>query len=246
MHMGGRGLSGFARPRRLKAQTLKTVQDRGPVRCGINEGLSGFRSRTTRASGLASTPTSAARSPPPCSATRARCISAAVRERAFQGAATTRTSTAVAQLDWTLGRETSCRRAFTGVDYYDGQGFLVAKSRKLQSALELDGAKVCVRPARPTRRTSTDYFETNHMAQSSVPPRVTSDCRLQRRQMRRHTTDPSQSLRVPPRSDKARRQVILLDVISKEPLSAGRAPDDMQWCISSDGSFVMIDAESSA
>ena len=48
---------------------------------------------------------------------------------------------------WTLSRDTSLGGNFTGVTYYDGQGFLVRKSLKVNSALELNSASVCVRPA---------------------------------------------------------------------------------------------------
>ena len=52
---------------------------------------------------------------------------------------------------------------FAGVTYYDGQAFLVPKSRNLQSALELDGSKVCVQPGTTTEPNFIDFFETNHM-----------------------------------------------------------------------------------
>ena len=45
---------------------------------------------------------------------------------------------------WTLSRDTSLGANFTGVTYYDGQGFLVKKSLQVKSALELNSASVCV------------------------------------------------------------------------------------------------------
>ena len=64
---------------------------------------------------------------------------------------------------WTMGRETDLGLVFAGVTYYDGQAFLVPKSRNLQSALELDGSKVCVQAGTTTEPNFVDYFDTNHM-----------------------------------------------------------------------------------
>jgi len=63
---------------------------------------------------------------------------------------------------WTLSRDTSLGANFTGVTYYDGQGFLVKKSLKVNSALELNSASVCVQTG--TRRAEfADYFKGNNM-----------------------------------------------------------------------------------
>ena len=45
---------------------------------------------------------------------------------------------------WTMSRETEYYLHFAGVSYYDGQGFMVPRARNVNSALALDGSKVCV------------------------------------------------------------------------------------------------------
>src|SRR6516225_10149548 len=67
-----------------------------------------------------------------------------------------------------MGREDDYGIVFAGVTYYDGQAFLVPKSRNLQSALELDGSKVCVQPGTTTEPNFTDYFDGNHIKYETV------------------------------------------------------------------------------
>ena len=64
---------------------------------------------------------------------------------------------------WTLSRDTSLGVNFTGVTYYDGQGFMVQKSLKVNSALELNSASVCVQTGTTTEQNLADYFKGNNM-----------------------------------------------------------------------------------
>src|SRR3954451_20094177 len=64
---------------------------------------------------------------------------------------------------WTMSRETEYYLQFAGVSYYDGQGFMTPRSRNKQSALELDGSKVCVQDETTTVLNLADYFRANNM-----------------------------------------------------------------------------------
>ena len=64
---------------------------------------------------------------------------------------------------WTSSRDTSLGLNFTGVNYYDGQGFMVRKALKVNSALELNGAAVCVQQGTTTELNLADYFRANKM-----------------------------------------------------------------------------------
>jgi general L-amino acid transport system substrate-binding protein len=55
---------------------------------------------------------------------------------------------------WTMGRDVNLGFDYQGINWYDGQGFMVRESMGIESALELDGAAVCVSPARPPSSTS--------------------------------------------------------------------------------------------
>ena len=64
---------------------------------------------------------------------------------------------------WTLQRDTALGLDFTGVNYYDGQGFMVTKKLGVKSAKELNGATVCVQPGTTTELNLADYFRANKM-----------------------------------------------------------------------------------
>ena len=64
---------------------------------------------------------------------------------------------------WTMSRDTSLGLTFAGVNYYDGQGFMVKKSLGVTSALELSGASVCVQSGTTTELNLADYFKLNNM-----------------------------------------------------------------------------------
>src|SRR6202158_5195150 len=64
---------------------------------------------------------------------------------------------------WTMSRETEYYLHFAGVSYYDGQGFMVPRARNVDSALALDGSKVCVQTGTTTQLNLADYFRANNM-----------------------------------------------------------------------------------
>ena len=69
---------------------------------------------------------------------------------------------------WTMSREAEFGLTFVGVNYYDGQGFLVHKSPEIASALELDGVKVCVQKGTTTIDNFEDYFKSNNLKFEAV------------------------------------------------------------------------------
>lgn len=64
---------------------------------------------------------------------------------------------------WTLPREAALGLMFTGVMFYDGQGFLVSRRLGVTGARQLDGASVCVQPGTTTERNLADFFRANNM-----------------------------------------------------------------------------------
>jgi general L-amino acid transport system substrate-binding protein len=64
---------------------------------------------------------------------------------------------------WTLTRDTALGLDFTGVTYYDGQGFMVPKKLGVKSAKEMNGATICVPSGSTTELNIADYFRANKM-----------------------------------------------------------------------------------
>jgi ABC-type amino acid transport substrate-binding protein len=62
---------------------------------------------------------------------------------------------------WTFTRDASLGLSFVGINYFDGQGFMVTKKRGVKNAKQLDGATVCVQPGTTTELNLADYFRAN-------------------------------------------------------------------------------------
>ncbi|HTM75548.1 MAG TPA: amino acid ABC transporter substrate-binding protein, partial [Pseudolabrys sp.] len=147
---------------------------------------------------------------------------------------------------WTSSRDTSLGLNFVGVNYYDGQGFMVRKSLKVNSALELAGASVCVQQGTTTELNLADYFGANKMQLKSVTFATANEAikAYDAGRCDAYTTDASalyaERLRVTNPDD----HVILPEIISKEPLGpVVRHGDDQWYDIVKWTLFAMIDAE---
>src|SRR5690349_16865029 len=147
---------------------------------------------------------------------------------------------------WSSSRDTALGLNFTGVNYYDGQGFIVRKALKVNSALELNDAAVCVQQGTTTELNLADYFRANKMKLKTVTF-ATADEAVKAYDASRcdaYTTDASalyaERLRVTNPDD----HVILPEIISKEPLGpVVRHGDDQWYDIVKWTLFAMIDAE---
>ena len=132
---------------------------------------------------------------------------------------------------WTMARETTMGLEFPVINYYDGQGFMVRKSSKINSTKELNGASICVRQGTTTELNLGDYFRSNKM-QLKVVTFGSSDEALSAYDANRCdaiTTDASglygDRLRLKAPDDHA----VLPEVISKEPLAPGVRKGDEKW-----------------
>jgi general L-amino acid transport system substrate-binding protein len=147
---------------------------------------------------------------------------------------------------WTYTRDTSLGLNFAGVNYYDGQGFLVTSSLGVKSALELDGASFCIQAGTTTELNLADYFRANKMAYTPITF-DTSDQTIKAFEAGRCdalTSDQSQlyALRIKLQDPKG--AVVLPEVISKEPLGpVVRQGDDEWFNVVKWTLFAMINAE---
>ena len=131
----------------------------------------------------------------------------------------------------TLHRETALGLNFVHANYYDGQAFMVPKKLNVKSALELDGATVCILPGTTTEMTTADFFKSNNMKYKTVVIESTSelykaffagrcDCT---------TTDSSQLAAARAMAPNPDDYMVLPEVITKEPLSPAVRHGDEQW-----------------
>jgi general L-amino acid transport system substrate-binding protein len=147
---------------------------------------------------------------------------------------------------WTLTRDTTLGLNFAGVNYYDGQGFLVPKELGVRSALELNQVTICALNGTTTELNLVDYFRTHRMEYKIVVFDTVQDliAAYDKRQCDVYTSDQSQlhgqRLKLTNPDD----HLVLPEVISKEPLGpVVRHGDDswldiVQWSL-----FCMVNAE---
>ena len=132
---------------------------------------------------------------------------------------------------WTSSRDSQLGLNATAVNYYDGQGFMVRKDLKVNSALELNDATICVQQGTTTELNLADYFRANKMRLKTVTflqlEEATSAYESGR--CNAFTTDASQLYSVRLKLAKPDDHVVLPEIISKEPLAPFVRHGDDQW-----------------
>ena len=230
-----------------QSQTLKTVQDRGSLICGVNPGLEGFASKDANGqwSGFDVDFCRAVAAAVFNDPSKVEFVPLSASDR-FEALKNKQIDVLSRNSSWTMGREGDNGVVFTGVTYYDGQGFLVPKAKNFQSALELDGSKVCVQAGTTTEPNFVDFFEANHMKYETVHEASADDmvAAYQDGKCDVLTTDASGLFAMRQQLAKPTDSVILPDIISKEPLGPAVRQDDMQWFnIVKWVNFAMLNAE---
>ena len=227
--------------------TLRNIQSAGYVKCGVSPSLAGFSQPDSAgnwtgidvdlcralAAAIFNDPTKVRFSP----------LSAKDRFTALQSGEVDLLSRVTT---WTIQRDTALGLNFAGINYYDGQGFMVRKSLNIKSARELSGASVCVQTGTTTELNVADYFRANNLKYEPVVFN-TADEVLKAYDSGRcdvFTTDASgvysQRLSLAKPDD----HMVLPEIISKEPLGPVVRHGDDQWFdIVKWTHFAMITAE---
>jgi general L-amino acid transport system substrate-binding protein len=233
----------------LHAQsTLDAVKAKGYVQCGVNTGLAGFSQPDSRGvwKGLDVDVCRAVAAAVFGDASKVRYTPLTAQQR-FTALQSGEIDILSRNTTWTLSRDTSLGLNFAGVNYYDGQGFMVPKKLGVTSAKQLNGATICVQPGTTTELNLADYFRANKMTFKPVVieklEEVTNAYFSGRCDV--YTTDVSglvstRGSRAPNPAD----HVILPEVISKEPLGpVVRHGDDRWFDIVKWSLFAMLEAE---
>ncbi len=132
---------------------------------------------------------------------------------------------------WTYVRDVDVKLSFQGVNYYDGQGFMVPKALGVKSAKELDGASVCIQTGTTTELNLADFFRTNNIKYEAVPIETNDEARTNYLAGRCdvYTTDASGLAATRATFEKPDDHVVLPEIISKEPLGPATRHGDDHW-----------------
>ena len=131
----------------------------------------------------------------------------------------------------TFSRDVGVKLRFHGVNYYDGQGFMVKKSAGIKSATDLDGASICIQTGTTTELNLADYFHSNNMKYEAVTIETNDEARQNYVAGRCdvYTTDASGLAATRSTFANPDDHVILPEIISKEPLGPATRQGDAQW-----------------
>jgi general L-amino acid transport system substrate-binding protein len=229
------------------AQTLKTVKDRGALVCGVSQGLPGFSYPDDKGNwtGLDVDLCRAISAAIFNDASKVKFVPLFAKDR-FTALQSGALDVLVDVSTWTLSRDASLGINFAAVYYYDGQGFMVRKSLKVNSALELNGASVCTVTGTTSELNLSDYARANKM-KYEVLAFVTTDETVKAYESGRcdsFSTDVSELYGDKLKLSHPGDHVILPEIISKEPLSPAVRRGDDQWlAIVKWVHFAMVDAE---
>ena len=131
----------------------------------------------------------------------------------------------------TMSRDADLKLTFLGVNYYDGQGFMVPKALGVTSAKELDGASICIQTGTTTELNLADYFRANNMSYEPVAIETNEEGQVNYLAGRCdvYTTDASGLASTRGTFDNPNAHIILPEIISKEPLGPAVRQGDDEW-----------------
>jgi general L-amino acid transport system substrate-binding protein len=214
------------------AETLDDVKAKGFLQCGVSTGVAGFSFTDDSGNWQGFDPAV-------CQAVAAAIFGDASKVKftpttgktRFEALKSGEIDMLARNTTWTFSRDADLKLTFVGINYYDGQGFMVPKGLGVTSAKELDGASVCIQTGTTTELNLADYFRANGMSYEPVPIETNAEARQNYTGGRCdvYTTDASGLAATRATFENPSDHVILPEIISKEPLGPLVRHGDDQW-----------------
>jgi general L-amino acid transport system substrate-binding protein len=230
-----------------QASTLSDVKGKGFIQCGVSQGVPGFSNpdQAGNWTGIDVDVCRAAAAAVFGDANKVKYTPLSAKER-FTALQSGEIDILSRNTTWTLVRDTALGLNFAGVNYYDGQGFMVRKDLGVKSAKELAGAAVCVNIGTTTELNMADFFRANNMdykpvvfekADEVVAAYDSGRCDV-------YTTDRSALAAQRLKLKNKDAHMVLPETISKEPLGPVVRHGDDQWLdIVKWSLYLMVEAE---
>lgn len=217
---------------RAESATLGEIRRRGRLNCGVHEGLVGFAYTDNRGAwrGFDVDFCRAMAAAIFGDANAVRFIPLGTRDR-LSALESGRVDVLWRNTSWTMQRDAGQGVAFAGINYYDGQGFLVRRSLNLNSASELNGARVCVQSGSTSELNVADYFRSRGIEYRPVVFDSEEAARQAygREDCDAFSADISALAAARTTLSAPQQHMILPDVVSKEPLGPVVRRGDEQW-----------------
>ena len=214
------------------AGTMDDVKARGKLNCGVTTGLVGFAAPDANGEWKGFDVAV-------CRAVAAAVLGDASAVEFVPTTGKTRfTALASGEIDmlarnttWTFSRDVDLKFEFVGVNYYDGQGFMVPKDLGVSSAKDLDGATVCIQTGTTTELNLADFFRSNNISYEPVP--IETNAEAQQQYLAGacdvYTTDASGLAATRATFENPGDHVLLPEIVSKEPLGPLVRHGDHDW-----------------
>lgn len=219
-------------PQGRAGEVLTGVQSKDAVRCGVSEGLLGFslKEPNGRWSGLDADF---------CRAVAAAALGSAekvvfvplITSARFLALRTGQIDLLAHQTTWTLGREAGLGVHFTGILYYDGQGFMVTRKSGVAKIDNLNGAAICVETETTSKENLDDYFAARGWKYQSVLVKSAAEAMaaLSAERCRAYTSDRGKLASARATAPDGGAYLILPGEIAKEPLGPAVLRGDEEW-----------------
>jgi general L-amino acid transport system substrate-binding protein len=214
------------------ASTLDDVKARGKLNCGVSSGLTGFSQPDANGvwEGFDVAVCRAVAAAVLGDSTAVEFVPLTTQVR-FTALASGEIDILARNTTWTFSRDTDLKLDFIGVNYYDGQGFMVPKSLGVTSAKDLDGATVCIQTGTTTELNLADFFRANNISYEPIP--IETNAEAQQQYLAGacdvYTTDASGLAATRATFETPGDHVILPEIISKEPLGPVVRHGDNEW-----------------
>lgn len=229
--LGALALTGLAQI--SYADTLATVQKRGYLQCGVTTGFAGFSAPDAKGvwQGLDIDVCRAVAAATLGDATKFKAVPLNSQQR-FTALQSGEVDVLARNTTVTQQRDTALGAIHAGINFYDGQGFLVPKKLGVSSAKDLNGATVCMQTGTSNENTMADWARANNVAYTPVVIEqfnevvnafVAGRCDV-------FTTDASglASIRIS-KMENPDDYIVLPEIISKEPLGPYVRQGDDNW-----------------
>lgn len=227
--------------------TLDKVIAAGTLSCGVSTGLPGFSNPNSKGQweGIDVEYCQAIAAAVLGDKTKVKYVPLTAKER-FTALQSGEIDILSRNTTWTQHRDTALGINFVGVNYYDGQGFMVKKDLGVTSAKELDGAAVCVQSGTTTELNLADYFRATGMSYKPVvfDTAAQTSAGFDSGRCDVLTTDQSglYALRLNLKDPSS--AAVLPEIISKEPLGPSVRQGDDKWAnVAKWTLYAMINAE---
>ena len=214
------------------ASTLDDIKAKGFVQCGVSTGVAGFAFTDDKGNWQGFDPAV-------CQAVGAAIFgdkskvkyTPTTGKTRFEALKSGEIDMLARNTTWTLSRDADLKLTFVGINYYDGQGFMVPKKLGVKSAKELSGASICIQTGTTTELNLAEYFRVNNMQYEPVAIETNAEGRTNYLAGRCdvYTTDASGLAATRGTFENPGDHIILPEIISKEPLGPLVRHGDDQW-----------------